>query len=147
VLLETNIDDMPGELFGFVQERLFGAGALDVWFTPIQMKKNRPGVLLSAIMPADRAQAGARVVLRETSTLGVRTRAVERYEAGREVVLVETSLGRLPVKVKRLDGEVLDASPEYEACREAALRAGMPLQEVMRRAQAEALAKLGADPQ
>jgi uncharacterized protein (DUF111 family) len=141
-LLETNIDDMSGELFGFVQERLFAAGALDVWFAPIQMKKNRPGVLLSAIVPADAADRAAGVILRETSTLGVRTRPVERYEAEREVVQVETSLGRLPVKVKRLAGAVLDASPEYEACREVALRTGLPLQEVMRRAQAEALAWL-----
>ncbi len=141
-LLETNIDDMPGELFGFVQERLFGAGALDVWFTPIQMKKNRPGVLLSAIVPADAADRAAGVILRETSTLGVRTRPIERYEAEREVVQVETTFGTLPVKVKRLAGVVLDASPEYEACREVALHTGMALQEVMRRAQAEALASL-----
>jgi uncharacterized protein (TIGR00299 family) protein len=141
-LLETNIDDMPGELFGFVQERLFQAGALDVWFTPIQMKKNRPGVLLSALVPESGAQVAAGIILRETSTLGVRTRPVERYEAERETLAVKTTFGPIPVKLKRLGVEIVDASPEYEACREASLRTGVPLQEVMRRAQSEALTKL-----
>lgn len=141
-LLETNIDDMPGELFGFVQERLLVAGALDVWFTPIQMKKNRPGVLLSVLVPGSGANAAAEVILRETSTLGVRTRPVERYEAERETVRVTTSFGLIPVKVKRLAGQIVDASPEYESCREASLRTGVPLQEVMRRAQSDALKKL-----
>jgi hypothetical protein len=143
-LLETNMDDMPGEVFGFVQERLFEAGALDVWFTPIQMKKNRPGVMLSATVPADKAAAAVKVILRETSTLGVRTRSVERYEAAREVIEAVTSLGRVPVKVKRLGGEIVDASPEYEVCRGLSLKLGVPLQEVMRRVQAEALRSLEA---
>ena len=123
-------------------ERLFQAGALDVWFTPIQMKKNRPGVLLSALVPESGAHAAAGVILRETSTLGVRTRPVERYEAERETVAVETTFGPISVKVKRLGVEVVDASPEYEACRDVSLRTGVPLQEVMRRAQSEALKKL-----
>ncbi|MEX0762864.1 MAG: nickel pincer cofactor biosynthesis protein LarC [Dehalococcoidia bacterium] len=138
VLLETNIDDMPGELFGYVQERLFEAGARDVWFTPIQMKKNRPGVLLSALAPAERAGTAARLILSETSTLGVRSRPVERYEAEREITTVNTSLGTTPVKVKRLGGVILEVSPEYDACREIASATGLPLREVMRRVQAEA---------
>lgn len=141
-LIETNLDDTPGEALGFAQERLFEAGALDVWFTPIQMKKNRPGVLLSALVPDGASAACVNVVLKETSTLGVRVRPVERYEAEREVITVESEFGRVPVKVKRLGGEILEASPEYEACREVSLRTGVPLQEVMRRVQAEAMHRI-----
>lgn len=138
-LIETNLDDTPGEVLGFAQERLFEAGALDVWFTPIQMKKNRPGVLLSALVPDGATAACVKVVLKETSTLGVRARPVERYEAEREIIAVDSEFGRVPVKVKRLGGETVDASPEYEACREVSLRTGVTLQEVMRRVQAEAV--------
>ena len=137
-LLETNVDDVTGEVLGYVQERLFEAGARDVWITPVQMKKSRPGSMLSALVDSARADAAARLILRETSTLGVRVRAVERYEAEREVVEVDTSLGRVPVKVKRLDGRPVQVSPEYEACRRIALETGMVLAEVMRRAQTEA---------
>ena len=137
-LLETNIDDMSGEMFGFIQERLFDEGARDVWTTPIQMKKNRPGVLLSALVPEETAAAAARLILTETSTLGVRIREVERYEAEREVLTVKTSLGDVPVKVKRLSGEFVDVSPEYEACREIARKEGRPLLEIMNRIQVEA---------
>jgi hypothetical protein len=145
-LLETNIDDMPAEALGFVQERLLASGALDVWFTPIQMKKNRPGVLLSVIVNDLAADNAAALVLKETTTLGIRTRPVQRYEAVRETREVETSLGRVPVKLKLIDGIVTDASPEYDHCREIALRTGLPLQEVMRRVQAEALGAVTRGP-
>ena len=141
-LLETNVDDVTGEVLGYVQERLFEAGARDVWITPVQMKKSRPGSMLSALVDSAGADACARLILRETSTLGVRVRPVERYEAEREVVDVDTSLGRVPVKVKRLDGRPVQAAPEYEACRSVALRTGMTLREVMRRVRAEAEALL-----
>ena len=103
-LIETNIDDMTAEHLGYVQGRLFEAGARDVWLTPIQMKKNRPGTMISALASSHMESALARMMLRETSTLGVRVRPVARYEADREVVSVETSLGPMAVKVKRLDG-------------------------------------------
>jgi len=141
-LLETNVDDVTGEVLGYVQERLFEAGARDVWITPVQMKKNRPGSMLSALVDSGRADAAARLILQETSTLGVRVRVIERYEAEREIVDVDTSLGRVPVKVKRLDGEAVQVSPEYEACRRIALEKGVALGEVMRRVQAEAGALL-----
>ena len=137
-LLETNIDDMSGEMFGFIQERLFDEGARDVWMTAIQMKKNRPGVLLSALVPDEIKDAAAKLILTETSTLGVRVRPVERYEAEREVVTIKTSLGDVPVKVKRLSGEFVDVAPEYEACREIARKEDLPLLEVMNRIKAEA---------
>ena len=141
-MLETNLDDVTGETLGYVQERLFEARARDVWFTPIQMKKNRPGTMLSVIVDSGSADAMARLLLRETPTLGVRVRAIERYEAEREVVEVDTDLGRVAVKVKRVDGRAVQVSPEYESCREIALREGLALDEVMRRVGAEARAAL-----
>ena len=93
VLLETNLDNATGEQLGFAMERLFEAGALDVWHTPIQMKKNRPGVLLSALGPAALESRLAEVFLRDTPTLGVRVRPVGRYVADRDIVTVETEYG------------------------------------------------------
>ena len=141
-LLETNIDDMGGEGFGYVQERLLEAGALDVWMTPIQMKKNRPAVLLSVLVKEDDADQTAMVILRETSTLGVRRRAVERYTADREIVEVETSLGTARVKIKRVDGDVAGITPEYEDCRTLAIKHGLTLAEIMRRVGDEARARI-----
>ena len=138
VLLETNLDDVTGEVLGYAQERLFDLGALDVWHTPIQMKKNRPGVILSALLPQRLEESAVELILRETPTLGVRRRPVERYAAEREVLEMDTDLGKVRVKVKRLAGEVVAASPEYEDCRAIALETGRPLQEVYRMADAEA---------
>ena len=132
-LLETNVDDSTPELLGYTQERLLEAGARDVWFTPIQMKKNRPAVQVSVLAPVHLQRQMVEVLLRETSTLGVRFRRVERYEAEREVAQVATSLGTVAVKVKRLEGRVVGVSPEYEECRRVALAQGLPLQEVYQR--------------
>ena len=142
LLIETNIDDMSPELFGYVQERLFEAGAADVWFVPIQMKKNRPATLLSVLCPHDREEAVVGLLLRETSTLGVRISEVGRREAGRENLEFESSLGPAAVKVKRLEGEEPQVSPEYEACRRLALQHGLPLAEVYRIVAEEAQALL-----
>lgn len=141
-LLETNIDDMRPELLSYVQERLFELGARDVWFTPIQMKKNRPGTMLSAIVPSDLESQAVSVVIAETSTLGVRVRPISRYEADREVMGVVTSLGTAKVKVKRVEGKIVSVSPEYEACRQIALDKGLPLQHVYQQVEAEATEKL-----
>ena len=131
-LLETNLDDVTGETLGYAQERLFALGALDVWHTPIQMKKNRPGVILSALLPEELEAAAVELILRETPTLGIRRRAVERYAAHRETVAVETADGTVRVKVKYLAGEAVAAAPEYEDCRRIALATGRPLGEVYR---------------
>lgn len=141
-IIETNIDDMSAELLGYVHERLLETGARDVWFTPIQMKKSRPATMLSAIVPSELAGEAVGLVMRETSTLGVRVRPVDRYEAEREVVDIHTTLGPAAVKVKRLDGRNVSVSPEYEACRTIALESGLALQEVYRRVQREAEAAL-----
>ena len=141
VLLETNLDDVTGEVLGYAQERLFDLGALDVWHTPIQMKKNRPGVILSVLLPQSLEQKGVELILRETPTLGVRSRPIERYAAEREVVTMDTDLGEVRVKLKYLAGEIVAASPEYEDCRRIALESGRPLQEIYRRVEAEAQVK------
>ena len=138
VLLETNLDDVTGEVLGYVQEMLFSLGALDVWHTSIQMKKNRPGIILSALVPQSLESSAVELILRETPTLGIRTRPVERYVAGRESVEVNTELGTVQVKLKLLSGKPVNASPEFEDCRRIALELGIPLQEVYQRALEEA---------
>ena len=138
VLLETNLDDVSGVVLGYAQEQLFALGALDVWYTSIQMKKNRPGVILSALVPLELEAAASELMLSETPTLGVRTRPVERYVAERHNVSMETELGVISVKVKYLGGEAVSAAPEFEDCRRVALETGIPLQEVHQRALDEA---------
>ena len=130
--LETNIDDSTGEVLGYVHERLMELGALDVWFTPIQMKKNRPATMLSVLVGRDLVDAAAEVILKETSTLGVRRRSVRRYEAERQIVNVDTSLGVVPVKLKRIGDTIAHAAPEYEVCKKIGLETGLPIAEVMR---------------
>ena len=142
LLIETNIDDMNPEIYGYVQERLFDAGAADVWFQPIQMKKNRPGVMLSVLCSAEREDAVAALLLRETSTLGVRVSAVSRHEAQRESFEFESSLGPAAVKVKRLPGEPPRIAPEYEACRRIAEARALPIAEVYRVVEREARERL-----
>jgi uncharacterized protein (TIGR00299 family) protein len=143
LLIETNIDDMNPELYAYAQERLFAAGAADVWFTPIQMKKGRPGVLLSVLCPVWCEADIADVLLRETSTLGLRVQGVRRHEADREALEFESSLGPASVKVKRLPGRPPAVAPEYEACARIARERGLPLAEVYRLIQQEAERHLG----
>jgi len=131
VLIECNLDDSTGESLGYAMERLFEAGALDVWFTPVQMKKNRPGIVLSTLVKAEQSRAVADVVLRETTTLGVRlSPPLERIVAQRRVVTVETAWGVVRVKEKWLAGERMAVSPEYEDCAEIARRHSIPLTRV-----------------
>ncbi len=137
-LIETNLDDCTGEVLGYVLERLFDLGARDVWFTPIYMKKNRPAIMLSAIVSNDDERKSVELILRETTTLGVRVRPVVRYEADREFRTLETSVGKASVKVKIVGGEAVSVSPEYEDCRRLAIEAGMPLQQVYLTVQREA---------
>lgn len=148
VLIETNIDDMNPEIYGYVLEKLFAAGAADAWTQPIAMKKNRPGVLLSVLCDVAHEDAIARVLLRETSTLGMRVTPVSRHEAAREVVEFESSLGPAAVKVKRLPGEPARIAPEYEACRRLAEQHDLPLIEVYRiiEREAEAVVRGGDGP-
>ncbi|MEC9140522.1 MAG: nickel pincer cofactor biosynthesis protein LarC [Chloroflexota bacterium] len=130
-MLETNMDDISPQILGYVQERLFAMGALDVWNTPIQMKKNRPGVVLSVLVPESLEEQAVTLLFQETSTLGVRRRDVQRHVVAREIREVETKVGRVPVKVKFLEGAIVAVTPEYDACRAIALEKAIPLQEVL----------------
>ncbi len=130
VVLECNIDDMTGEALGYALERLFEAGALDAWFTPIQMKKNRPAVKLSVLARPEDGERLGRLLLEETSTLGVRSLAWGRQVAGRQSLTVETPWGTARAKVKLLDGRPAGVAPEYEDCARLAHAAGVPLARV-----------------
>ena len=141
-LLETNVDDMPGEHLPFLEARLREAGALDVWWTAVQMKKGRPGLQITAVAARDDADAVAASMLEHSPTLGVRSTELMRYEAGREVFEFESSLGPAAVKVKRLPGEPPRAAPEYESARVLAERSGLPIAEVYALLTQEALARL-----
>lgn len=140
--LETNIDDMTPEALAHAQRRLLDAGALDVWITPALMKKGRPASVLSALVRGDTAWL-AELIVRETSTLGVRRRPVERYTADREIISVATGFGPVRVKVKRIAGAIAGIHPEFDDCQSAAEKAGIPLREVTEAATAAARSQLG----
>jgi len=131
-LLETNIDDMNPQIYGYLMEQLFAEKAADVWFTPIQMKKNRPAIMLSVLAPAHAEPRIIEIIMRETSTLGIRVRPVSRHIAQREIVEIESSLGRVRAKIKRYSGDILAVSPEYDDCRRIALERELPFHEVHR---------------
>lgn len=132
VEIECNLDDVTGETLGYTMERLFEAGALDVWFTSIQMKKNRPAVLLSLLAPEERVNALALILMQETSTLGVRLfPPAHRLKADRRTREVETPWGRVRVKEKWLGDQRLAVSPEYEDCAELARSASVPMVRIM----------------
>jgi len=141
-LIETNIDNMSPEISGYVMEKLLETGALDVWFTPIQMKKNRPAITLSVLCPAELESTVVETLFMETSTLGLRVQPVRRIETGREVVAFASSLGKVKVKLKYFNGKALSLSPEYEDCRRLAQEKGLPLAEVYRVVSREAERKL-----
>ncbi|KPV48116.1 hypothetical protein SE17_39780, partial [Kouleothrix aurantiaca] len=130
VLLETNIDDQPAEQLAYAAEQLLALGALDAWLAPILMKKGRAATLLAALVPAALADAAVALIMRETSTLGVRRRPAERHVAGRELVEVPTPLGPVRVKRKRWQGTDLGAAPEYDDCARLARAHKLPLREV-----------------
>ena len=130
VLLETNIDDMNPQFFGAVMGELFEAGAKDVFFTPIYMKKNRPATMVSVLGRRSEEAALAKILLEQTSTLGLRIQPVYRFEAEREFKQVETSYGPIAVKIKIVDGKRVFAQPEYDECLRAAEKTGTPVQEV-----------------
>ncbi|MDE0824232.1 MAG: nickel pincer cofactor biosynthesis protein LarC [Dehalococcoidia bacterium] len=142
VLLETNLDDVSGLVLGYAQERLFAVGALDVWNTPIQMKKNRPGTLLSVLVPKNKEREATQVILRETTTLGIRTRLVDRHVADRQMVTIETDLGTVAVKLKLLEGQAVSAAPEPDDVRRIAIETGAPFQEVYQKVSDEARRQL-----
>ena len=130
LVLEAEIDDMLPQLYGPLLARLFDAGALDAYLTPVQMKKNRPGTLVTAIAPPARRAAVEQVFFAETTTLGVRSQEWDRTTLEREVIAVETAYGTVGVKVGRRGGQVTNAQPEFEDCQRVASAAGVPVKEV-----------------
>lgn len=131
VVLEANLDDMNPQIYGYFAQCAFDAGALDVYSTPVQMKKNRPGQLISVVCKPELADRLTALLFRETTTLGVRRSNVQRQRLEREIVDVETSLGAVRMKVGRLNGCIMNAAPEYEDCRRIAELRGVPLKEVL----------------
>jgi len=129
-VLETNLDDISAEILGNFVERALAAGALDVFHTPIQMKKNRPGVLLTILCAQGDADKFSEMILRETSAFGVRRHSAERRKLRREFVTVKTPFGEVTVKLGRLNGKVVQAAPEFESCKKIAEQAGVPLKQV-----------------
>jgi len=139
LLLETNIDDMNPEFYEHVMSRLFQRGALDVFLTPIQMKRSRPAVMLSVIVGQKDVDEVLDVIFEETTTLGVRMQEVRRRKLARESILVDTRYGPIAVKVARLGGVVKNISPEYEECRRLAEQRGVPLKVVYEEARRAAI--------
>ena len=129
-MLETNLDDVSGEILGHFVETALTAGALDVFYTPIQMKKNRPGVLLTILCAETDADKFSEMILRETSAFGVRRTMAERHKLRREFTRVKTPWGEITVKIGRLNGKVVQAAPEFESCKKLAIRAKIPLKRI-----------------
>jgi pyridinium-3,5-bisthiocarboxylic acid mononucleotide nickel chelatase len=143
VQVETTVDDMSPQLYDPLMERLFVAGALDVYLTPVIMKKSRPGVVLVALCPPALAPTLARILFEESTTIGVRWTAYQRARLPREMVTLPTSLGTVTFKVARLDGQVITVTPEFDEIRRLARDKGLSVREALERARAEGRRLLG----
>lgn len=130
VVLECEIDDMNPQIFGVLFEALYAAGALEVFFTPVQMKKNRPGTLLTIVAPPDRRRVLTDLVFRETTTIGLRYQELMRACLEREMAVVQTPVGPVRVKIARRGSEVLNASPEFDDCARLAAERSLPVKQV-----------------
>src|SRR5262245_28228102 len=140
-VIECEIDDMNPQIFGVVMERLYAAGALEVFYTPVQMKKNRPGTLLTVVAAPDRRAQMTDVIFRETTTIGLRHYEVDRECLEREIVTVATPIGAVRFKVARRNGRVLNAVPEFDDCARLAAEKNLPVKDV----QAIAIKAYGGD--
>ena len=130
VVIEAEIDDMNPQIFGVLMDRLLAEGALDVFYTAIQMKKNRPGTLLTVVAPPALRARLTGIVFRESTTIGLRFREMQRECLDRETMVIDTPLGPVRFKVARRDGAVLNASPEFDDCVRLATEHGRPVKEV-----------------
>ena len=133
-VLEANLDDLNPQVFGYVMERLLAEGALDVFGTPVQMKKNRPGMLLTVLARPEDAPRLTKLVFSETTTLGIRVREERRQTLTRRSVSVKTPWGEVRMKVANLNGSIANYAPEYEDCRRIADEHKVPLKQVMQEA-------------
>jgi hypothetical protein len=130
-VIEANLDDMNPQIYGYFVEQALAVGALDVFSTPVQMKKNRPAILVTLLCEPASVNKLIDLIFRETTTLGVRTHDVRRRTLEREIVPVATPLGEVRMKVSRMNGTMLNATPEYEDCRQIAAQKGIPLKQVI----------------
>jgi len=129
-VLETNLDDCSGEILGAFVETALAAGALDVYYTPVQMKKNRPGVLLTVLCAEMEADKFAELILRETTAFGVRKTIAERRKLRREFSAVATAFGKVTVKIGKLGGKVVQSAPEFESAKALAAKSGVPVKQI-----------------
>nr|WP_255226225.1 nickel insertion protein [Lutispora saccharofermentans] len=136
-MLETNIDDMTGEALGYAMEKLFEAGALDVYFIPITMKKNRPGIILSALCKLEDAARLKKLIFLNTSTFGIRETPINRDVLDRDFIEVEVSGETIRCKVGIFEGKVIKVLPEYEDCRTAAIKTGAGFSDIYQQAVAK----------
>jgi pyridinium-3,5-bisthiocarboxylic acid mononucleotide nickel chelatase len=130
VVIECEIDDMNPQIFGVVMDRLYAAGALEVFYTPVQMKKNRPGTLLTVVAAPERRAAMSAIVFGETTTIGLRYAEVDRECLAREMVTVPTPIGEVRFKLARRDGRVVNAVPEFDDCAKLAAARGLSVKDV-----------------
>jgi pyridinium-3,5-bisthiocarboxylic acid mononucleotide nickel chelatase len=130
-VIETNVDDMSPQIYGYFVERALTAGALDVFSTPAQMKKNRPGLLVTLLSETENVSRLIDLIFRETTTIGVRAYEVRRKTLAREIVSVETPFGEVRMKVAHMNGSILNATPEYDDCQRLAAQRGIPLKQVI----------------
>jgi len=137
VLLETTIDDMNPQIYGYVMDKLFELGALDVYFTPVYMKKNRPGIVMSVITKVEDEENIVETIFKETTTIGIRRFDIKRYELQRQIERVSTSFGTVRFKISKYKGEVVNISPEFEDLKKIAKENDLPLKEVYLKAQLE----------
>ncbi|MBU2534548.1 MAG: nickel pincer cofactor biosynthesis protein LarC [Chloroflexi bacterium] len=130
ILIETNVDNMNPELLAYASETLLKQGALDVFMTPIFMKKNRPGTMLSVLTTRDKLDEILSTVFTEITTLGVRIHRLEREKLSREIISMKTRLGEIKVKIGKIGNQIKNIAPEYESCKEIAIKQGIPLKDV-----------------
>ncbi|MDH3494563.1 MAG: nickel pincer cofactor biosynthesis protein LarC [Acidobacteriota bacterium] len=130
-LLETNLDDSTGEILGYLMEESLAAGALDCWYTPIQMKKNRPAILISILCRLSEKEKLSELLYTETSTIGIRVQTVRRECLAREISVIETEYGPIEVKIARHKGRVVNIKPEFDQIRKKAREAGVELKKVV----------------
>ena len=134
LVLESNIDDCNPQIFDYVMERLFKAGALDVWLTPIQMKKNRPAVTLSVLAPVALQEEIEKIIFTETTTIGIRRYPVQRTALDRREEMGKTPWGSVRVKISAMNGKVCSVTPEYDNCRKLAEANDIPLKDILQAA-------------
>jgi len=145
-VIEANLDDMNPQIYGYFVDQALAAGALEIFSTPVQMKKNRPGILLTMLCHEESVEALTDLLFRETTSIGARIHESRRRILHREIVKVQTSLGEIRMKISRLNGTILNAAPEYEDCQRIAAQRDLPLKQVIATANFEYQKSAGPDP-